>query len=96
MRATLSYDVDHAVLRVLFAVRRNLAPLDVERGHPHAAVVGATSAVDVHHTALGMVLAVRRLLAAPDTIVRPRGAIVVQTAPHVCTALGKGKKQAGS
>lgn len=96
MRATLSYHVDHAVLRVLFAVRRDLAPLDIERGYPHAVVVGATPAVDVHHTALGMVLAVRRLLTAPDTIVRPRCASVVQTAPHVCTASAKGTNQAGS
>lgn len=64
LRATLLVDVDHAVQRMLLAIRPRGAALDIKRSPPFAGLVHARLADDVDHAVSSMLHAVLRRFAA--------------------------------
>ena len=79
--AKLSVDVHHAVLRMLFAVRRRLEPYEIIVRYLRAGTMRAKLFADAHHAVLSMLLTVFRLLASLDIEVRtPLTKLAV--APH--------------
>lgn len=57
-------DVDHAVLRMLPAVRRGFGTFNIEMGYLRAAGIGATFVADVDHAVFRVLLAEDGNLAA--------------------------------